>query len=211
MTPRFPVKAIGEFTIEVLDEMEVDREVAEGETIWQRNRRVSGAIMDWLEENCLYTTDLRDFVQIAGEDPIESFLTRYRFGHCEYFASALTAMCRSVGIESRLVTGYVAIEYDEGIERYIVRESNAHAWSEVRTGPYQWTGLDPSPICPRGAPGRQPVLVGQLAVGVRPNRLLLELRIVGSTSDHRRTSSRFPRAGGGLDRPSPPSVHGCSP
>ena len=145
VTPRFPVKKIGEITKEILAEMQVDIEISDQETIWQRNRRVSSAIMDWLEENCSYTTDLRDFLQVAGEDPIESFLTRYRFGHCEYFASALTAMCRSVGIESRLVTGYVAIEYDEGIQRYIVRESNAHAWTEVRTGSYQWTGLDPSP------------------------------------------------------------------
>jgi hypothetical protein len=145
VTPRFPVQQIGVITREILSEMEVDPEIADGETIWQRNRRVSGVLLDWLEQNCLYTTDLREFIQFAGEDPIESFLTRYRFGHCEYFASALTAMCRSIGIESRLVTGYVAIEYDEGIQRYIVRESNAHAWTEVRTGTYQWTGLDPSP------------------------------------------------------------------
>lgn len=143
--PRFPVPGIRELTLDVLEQMEVDSDPIKNETIWQKNRRVSAAIMDWLENNCKYTTDLREFVQIAGEDPIESFLTRYRFGHCEYFSSALTAMCRSVGIESRLVTGFVAIEYDEGIQRYIVRESNAHAWTEVRTGDYQWTGLDPSP------------------------------------------------------------------
>ena len=143
--PRFPVPAIREFTLSILEQMEVDINPIDNETIWQKNRRVSNSIMEWLEDNCLYTTDLREFVQIAGEDPIESFLTRYRFGHCEYFASALTAMCRSIGIQSRLVTGFVAIEYDEGIERYIVRESNAHAWTEVRTGDYQWTGLDPSP------------------------------------------------------------------
>ncbi|MAJ47969.1 MAG: hypothetical protein CBC35_12000 [Planctomycetes bacterium TMED75] len=143
--PRFPVPGIREFTLDVLEQMEVDPSPIKNETIWQKNRRVSDEILEWLENNCMYTTDLREFVQIAGEDPIESFLTRYRFGHCEYFASALTAMCRSVGIESRLVTGFVAIEYDEGIQRYIVRESNAHAWTEVRTGDYQWTALDPSP------------------------------------------------------------------
>ena len=54
-------------------------------------------------------------------------------------------MCRSLGIESRLITGFVAMEYDEGTSSYIVRESNAHAWTEVRTGQFQWETLDPSP------------------------------------------------------------------
>ena len=51
VTPRFPVQAIGDFTRNILEEMGVDHDVAEGETIWQRNRRVSSSIMDWLEGN----------------------------------------------------------------------------------------------------------------------------------------------------------------
>ena len=142
---RFPVSGIRELAMEALAGQGVDPERGPEETLWQRNRRVADSLETWLEDNCRYTTDLRDFIQVGGEDPILSFLTRYRFGHCEYFASALTAMCRSIGIESRLVTGYVAIEYNDVTERYVVRESNAHAWTEVRTGDYQWSPFDPSP------------------------------------------------------------------
>ena len=141
----FPIPAVREIALEALESMDVSSELQEEETSWMYNRRISRALAEWLEIECAYTTDLRDFIQIPGEDPIVSFLQRYRFGHCEYFASALTAMCRSLGIESRLITGFVAMEYDEGTSSYVVRESNAHAWTEVRTGPFQWESLDPSP------------------------------------------------------------------
>ncbi|MBL9140577.1 MAG: DUF4129 domain-containing protein, partial [Phycisphaerae bacterium] len=81
----------------------------------------------------------------SGEDPNVSFLTRYKFGHCEFFASALAALCRSSGVEARVVTGYLVSEYDEGSSEYVVRQANAHAWVEVRTGEWQWTTFEPSP------------------------------------------------------------------
>jgi hypothetical protein len=86
------------------------------------------------------------FRRTRGADPIVLFLTRYRAGHCEYFASALAALCQSVGVESRVVTGWLAAEYDTVGERFVVRESSAHAWVEVRTGEWQWSTFDPSPM-----------------------------------------------------------------
>ena len=141
----FPVPEVRDTALRILQGLGVSHEVQPGETEWGRNRRVSEALMRWLEDNCLYKTDLGDFIHLVGEDPIVSFLERYRFGHCEYFASALTAMCRSLGIQARLVTGYIALEYNEASESYTVRESNAHAWTEVRVGEYDWETMDPSP------------------------------------------------------------------
>jgi len=149
---RFPVTEVVELARAKVAEWNLDAVVEDGGSSesstlrWQRNRRVARAIADWLQSPAFsYTTDLGAFVRVSDEDPITSFLTRYRFGHCEYFASALVALCQSLGIESRLVTGYVAIEYDEAIQQYIVRESNAHAWAEVRVGDYAWMTLDPTP------------------------------------------------------------------
>lgn len=141
----FPVPQVRTIALEILEEKGVPDSILPDESRWDRNRRISNVFEEWLEENCSYTTDLGDFIQIASEDPIVSFLRRYRFGHCEFFASALTALCRSVDIESRLITGYIAIEFNRGTQSYIVRESNAHAWSEVRVGRYQWASMDPSP------------------------------------------------------------------
>lgn len=113
---------------------------------WMRNRETARAIAGWMRGGRFqYTTDLTEFRVERDEDPILAFLERHRFGHCEYFASGLVAVLRTLGIESRLVTGFVAIEYDDALEQYILRESNAHAWAEVRTGDHQWTSFDPTP------------------------------------------------------------------
>jgi len=151
----FPVDSVVDFTRQLVQKQKLDTSLPEGvdgsdtksaELLWQRNRRVARALAEWLQgPEFEYTTDLGSFVRISGEDPIYSFLARYRFGHCEYFASALVSMCQSLGIEARVVTGYLAIEYDESSAAYIVRQSNAHAWAEVRVGTYSWLRLDPTP------------------------------------------------------------------
>ena len=73
------------------------------------------------------------------------FLFDTKRGHCEYFASAMVAMCQSVGIPARIVAGYVATEFNAMTGQYTVRESNAHAWAEVRIAPGRWLTMDPSP------------------------------------------------------------------
>ncbi|MDE0890064.1 MAG: transglutaminaseTgpA domain-containing protein [Phycisphaerales bacterium] len=112
---------------------------------WRRNRQIAETFTRYLRgDDFRYTLDLRRFVQRRGVDPIHAFLTEYRFGHCEYFASGLAGLCQSLGIECRVVTGFVAVEYDDALGRYIVRESNAHAWVEVRTGRWSWREFDPT-------------------------------------------------------------------
>lgn len=90
-----------------------------------------------------YTTQIGS--PTNGEDPIEWFLTKERKGHCEYFASALAALCRSVGVNARVIAGYVATEFDAEQGKYTVRESNAHAWTEVEVAPGVWLTYDPTP------------------------------------------------------------------
>lgn len=82
---------------------------------------------------------------LDGEDPTESFMFTHRRGHCELFASALAAMCRSVGIESRVITGYRVSEYNSVGGYYVVRQNNAHAWNEVFLGDEGWSTIDPTP------------------------------------------------------------------
>jgi hypothetical protein len=84
---------------------------------------------DYLSNNYAYTLDMMTVE--PNEDAIEAFLFRTRAGHCEYFASALAALCRSVWIESRVITGFMATEFDPGTQTYTVRQSHAHAWVEA--------------------------------------------------------------------------------
>jgi transglutaminase-like putative cysteine protease len=120
-------------------------DTADAEAIWLRRREIARIFTEYLQgPDFQYTLDLRRVVLREDVDPIVAFLTEYRRGHCEYFASAMCALCQSLGVEARVVTGYVAIEYDENLQYYVVRESNAHAWVEVRTGPFTWREFDPT-------------------------------------------------------------------
>lgn len=98
---------------------------------------------DHLRTNYGYT--LQMIAPEPGEDPIDMFLSRTRSGHCEYFASTMAAMLRSVGIDARVVTGYAGTEFNEVNGTFLVRESQAHAWVEARTEPNRWITYDPSP------------------------------------------------------------------
>jgi len=65
------------------------------------------------------------------EDHIEYFLTEVQEGHCEYFATTMVLMLRSLDIPARIVNGYISDEWSAGQNRYIIRQEHAHSWVEV--------------------------------------------------------------------------------
>jgi transglutaminase-like putative cysteine protease len=78
-------------------------------------------------------------------DPLANFLFDRKQGHCEYFASAMTVMLRSLRIPARLVTGFRTGEFNDLTGQYVVRASNAHAWVEAYFPGYGWVSFDPTP------------------------------------------------------------------
>ena len=66
-----------------------------------------------------------------GIDPIEDFVVNNRRGHCEYFASALVMMLRSLDIPARMVIGFRAEEWNSLGQFYVVRQLHAHTWVEA--------------------------------------------------------------------------------
>jgi transglutaminase-like putative cysteine protease len=89
-----------------------------------------------------------------GLDPILDFLYVHRVGHCEYFASAMALMARTLGIPTRVVTGYRVAERNPYLGHYVVRERNAHAWIEAWLPERGWVTYDPTPMAelPQDAP-----------------------------------------------------------
>ena len=75
---------------------------------------------------------------------VDDFLFNTKRGFCEHFASAFTVMVRSVGIPARVVTGYQGGEFNSMGGYFIVRQSDAHAWSEVWLEGRGWTRIDPT-------------------------------------------------------------------
>jgi transglutaminase-like putative cysteine protease len=82
------------------------------------------------------------------DDPLANFLFTRRKGHCEYFASALTVMLRTLGIPARLATGFQSGIYNSLTGLWLVRASDAHTWVEAWMPGYGWTTFDPTPPDP---------------------------------------------------------------
>lgn len=140
----FPSARIGELTRRVLEEAPEPIEIDPFQRSFSDNLSAVRAIRNYLVSNFSYSLETR--TAPPDEDPIEWFLFgEDKRGHCEYFASAMAAMCRSVGLNSRVITGYVATEWNAPTGHYIVRESNAHAWVEVELKPDLWRPEDPTP------------------------------------------------------------------
>lgn len=101
------------------------------------------AIEQHLRTRCAYTLELQRGNEL---DPIVDFLFETRRGHCEYFASAMALMCRSLGLAARLAGGYHLGEYNDINNTYIVRQADAHAWVEVYFPQTEtWVEFDPTP------------------------------------------------------------------
>ena len=78
-------------------------------------------------------------------DPLAYFLLHRKMGHCEYFATAMAVMVRSLGIPARYINGFLLGEYNDVADSYIVRASDAHSWVEVYFPEYGWISFDPTP------------------------------------------------------------------
>jgi hypothetical protein len=89
-----------------------------------------------------YTLQLPDR---TPKDPISNFLFERKQGHCEYFASAMAVMLRSIGIPSRLVNGFSGGEFNDLTSQYVIRESDAHSWVEAYIPGQGWMEFDPTP------------------------------------------------------------------
>ena len=63
--------------------------------------------------------------------PLADFLFGSRSGHCEYFATALAVMLRTQGIPARMVSGFVATDFNPVTGFYEVKGTNGHAWVQA--------------------------------------------------------------------------------
>ncbi len=77
-------------------------------------------------------------------NPTDDFLFGTRSGFCEHYASAFTVLMRAAGIPARVVTGYLGGEANPLGDHMTVRQSEAHAWSEIWLEDRGWVRVDPT-------------------------------------------------------------------
>jgi transglutaminase-like putative cysteine protease len=98
------------------------------------------ALADYLRSDPRFSYDT---VAALPSDPNRDLVDFFLFdqngqvGYCEYFATTMAVMARTVGLPSRVAVGYAPGErVDDGI--YQVRDRNAHLWAEVYFPGYGW-------------------------------------------------------------------------
>lgn len=82
--------------------------------------------------------------RLDSEHPSDEFLFQTRTGFCEHFAASFTLLMRAAGLPARVVTGYQGGELNPVDDYYIVRQRDAHAWSEVWLAGQGWVRVDPT-------------------------------------------------------------------
>jgi len=100
------------------------------------------AVERYLTTNYGYTLEMGRFVP---KDPLAYFLFERKQGHCEYFASSMAVMLRTLKIPARVVNGFRTGEFNDVTAQYVVRARNAHSWVEAYFPGYGWVDFDPTP------------------------------------------------------------------
>lgn len=100
------------------------------------------AIERWLRAHIVYDETIPG--PPPGADPVDWVLFDSLRGYCNYYASAMIVMLRTLGVPSRMAAGFSQGEWDPTTESYLVRERDAHTWVEVYFPGFGWVEFEPT-------------------------------------------------------------------
>jgi Transglutaminase-like superfamily/TgpA N-terminal domain len=100
------------------------------------------ALETYLHDNFTYSVDVH---LPQGQEGVSWFLFRSgNKGFCNYFATAMAVMARSLGIPSRVVVGYTNGQLDAKHHQRVIKGTDAHSWTQVYFAGYGWVNFEPS-------------------------------------------------------------------
>ncbi|MEE8321025.1 MAG: DUF3488 and transglutaminase-like domain-containing protein [Gammaproteobacteria bacterium] len=112
---------------------------------WRQESNTPGEIikraLHWFSNDDFYYTLTPP---LLGGDSVDEFLFSTKQGFCEHYAAAFVILMRAAGIPARVVTGYLGGEFNPVGDYIIVRQREAHAWTEVWIGEEGWRRIDPT-------------------------------------------------------------------
>ena len=121
------------------------------------------AIQNYLRDSTNYKYTLTPKAAPAARDKLDYFLFDSKQGYCQFFATAMGDMLRSLGVPTRLVNGFGPGQFDGNTQSYTVRGEDAHTWVESYFPTYGWIPFEPTadgvyqPVS-RGTTGTNPCL-----------------------------------------------------
>ena len=83
-------------------------------------------------------------ISLPEADALDSFFFDAKTGFCSYFATSLATLLRAGGLQAHVVTGYMGGTWNSFGNYWLVKQSDAHAWVEVRLDDGSWQRLDPT-------------------------------------------------------------------
>jgi len=101
---------------------------------------VRAALLHFNQEPFVYTLT----PPLLGRDPVDEFLFETRRGFCEHYAAAFVTLMRAAGVPARVVVGYQGGIYNPTGNYLIVRQADAHAWTEAWLDRAGWVRVDPT-------------------------------------------------------------------
>ncbi len=116
----------------------------------------------FLQQLLIYTLN----PPLMGADMVDDFLFDSKRGFCEHFAAAFVYVLRAAGVPARVVAGYQGGEVNPVDGYLVVRQYDAHAWTEAWIAGRGWVRIDPTAI---SAPSR---INSNFAAAVPPGEAL---------------------------------------
>lgn len=117
---------------------------------------------EWAENVYSQSSSTQDFIQrvlnvinrqeyyytltpgVLEDEVVDGFWLGTREGFCEHYAGAFVFIMRAAGVPARVVTGYQGGEYNPYGDFYLIKQSDAHAWTEVWIDNRGWVRIDPT-------------------------------------------------------------------
>jgi transglutaminase-like putative cysteine protease len=92
-----------------------------------------------------------------GIDKVDYILFTAKEGYCDYYASAMIVMLRSLGIPARFAAGFARGVFDSDTDSFRVLSKDAHSWVEAYFPKYGWVEFEPT--------AAQPIIIRPTASG----------------------------------------------
>ncbi len=120
----------------------------------------ANAVQQYLLANYTYAEDVP--IRLL---PLRAFLLTDEEGYCQQFSGTMALMLRMLGIPARVATGFAPGQAESSeavVDRYVVRDFDAHSWVEVYFPGIGWAPFDPTP---QASPALRAGEIGAAAFG----------------------------------------------